>query len=164
MTERHNPTREGVIAGIIGATGVAVWFLIADLIWHHAALFTPTVLGTALFSVFGRTAADPTALHIAVFTVVHYGIFILAGIIAANVVHKAEQEPSVLVVSTLLFIIFELGVTGVAAIMAETRLHGMAWYLVAIGNVIAAVLMGYYLWHTHPALRQEFAHAMGGEE
>lgn len=164
MPHDHNPTREGVVAGIIGATGVAIWCLIADLIWHHAPLFTPKVLGTALFSVFGQTNADPTLLHVAVFAVVHYAIFILFGIIAARVVHKAEEEPSVLVVSTLMFIIFELGVTGVAAIMAETRLHGMAWYLVAIGNLIAAVLMGLYLWRTHPALRQEFSHALGGEE
>jgi hypothetical protein len=30
MRERHNLAREGVIAGAIGATGVALWFLIVD--------------------------------------------------------------------------------------------------------------------------------------
>jgi len=39
----------------------------------------------------------------------------------------------------------------------------LAWYQIAAGNVLAALLMGTYLYRTHPALRQEFAHAMEGE-
>ena len=163
MASAHNIAREGVVAGVIAATGVAVWFLVVDVVSGHGAFYTPQLLGAALFSVFGNTAADSPVLHIAVYTVFHYAAFIACGLIASRVVHRAEQEPSVLVTFTLLFIIFELGFYGLAATMAETRMHALAWYQIAAGNVLAALFMGVYLYRTHPALRQEFAHAMEGE-
>jgi hypothetical protein len=163
MPSAHNIAREGVVAGVIAATGVAVWFLVVDVVSGHGAFYTPQLLGAALFSVFGNTAADSPVLHIAVYTVFHYAAFIACGLIASRVVHRAEQEPSVLVTFTLLFIIFELGFYGLAATMAETRMHALAWYQIAAGNVLAALFMGVYLYRTHPALRQEFAHAMEGE-
>ena len=164
MPHEHGSVREGIIAGVIGATAVAVWFLIVDIVSHHGMLYTPRVLGTAAFSVFGDTTRDGGVVHIVTYTILHYAAFIVTGIIASAVVHKAEVEPSVLVVFTLLFIIFELGFYGLTAILAETTLRTLAWYQVAVGNLLAAVTMGLYLWRTHPALRQEFAHALGGDE
>src|SRR2546426_9826893 len=40
--------QEGLIAGLVGATTVAIWFLIIDSI-QGRPLYTPTVLGAALF-------------------------------------------------------------------------------------------------------------------
>src|SRR2546428_12726625 len=40
--------QEGLIAGLIGAATVALWFLIIDSI-QGRPLYTPTVLGAALF-------------------------------------------------------------------------------------------------------------------
>ncbi|HTL96470.1 MAG TPA: hypothetical protein VL157_13050, partial [Gemmatimonadaceae bacterium] len=135
MPAGHNTVREGVVAGIIAATGVAVWFLIVDVVSGHGVFYTPELLGAALFSVFGNTAGDSPVLHVAVYTVFHYAAFVASGLIASRVVHRAEEEPSVLVTFTLLFIIFELGFYGVAATMAETRMHALAWYQIAAGNV-----------------------------
>jgi len=39
---------EGIIAGMIGAAIIAIWFLILDT-FNGRPLYTPTVLGTALF-------------------------------------------------------------------------------------------------------------------
>lgn len=163
MPQGHSVVREGVIAGIIGATSVAIWFLLVDALAGHP-LFTPTVLGTAAFSVFGDTTRDGALVHVLFYTVIHYAAFIVTGIVASYVVHRAEAEPSVLVVFTLLFIIFELGFYGVAALLAETELRSLAWYQIAAGNLLAALMMGVYMWRTHPSLRQEFAHALGGDE
>lgn len=163
MPHSHSSTREGVIAGIIGATVVAIWFLLVDAIAGHP-LYTPTVLGAGVFSVFGDTTHDGALVHLLVYTVLHYAAFMVTGIIVALVVHRAEAEPSVLVVFTLLFIIFELGFYGLAALLAETRLQSLAWYQIAAGNLLAAVSMGAYMWRTHPALGREFAHALGGDE
>lgn len=160
MPQEHQTVREGVVAGVIGASSVAVWILIVDVVSHHGALYTPSLLGSALFSVFGSTGHDPAIVHLAAYTLFHFGAFILLGIVAAMVVHKAERAPWVLLVSTLMFIIFELGVVGVTAMLAESPLRAMAWYVIAVGNVLAALLMGLYLVRTHPALRQEFAHAI----
>ena len=46
--ESHNPTREGTIAGIIGASSVALWFLMVDSIAGRP-FFTPAILGASLF-------------------------------------------------------------------------------------------------------------------
>ncbi|HEY7896166.1 MAG TPA: hypothetical protein VIC24_14790 [Gemmatimonadaceae bacterium] len=163
MPPAHSIVREGVIAGVIAATGVAVWFLVVDVVSGHGVFYTPQLLGAAMFSVFGNTAGDSPVLHVAIYTVFHYAAFIGSGLIASRVVHRAEEEPSVLITFTLLFIIFELGFYGVAATLAETHMRALAWYQIAAGNVLAALLMGIYLYRTHPALRQEFAHAMEGE-
>src|SRR5262249_56241902 len=47
--------QEGLIAGLVGAATVALWFLIIDAIQGRPP-YTPTVLGAALF---GRAAALP---------------------------------------------------------------------------------------------------------
>jgi hypothetical protein len=53
----HRTLREGFIAGLIGATSVAVWFLIVDLIAGRP-LFTPSVLGEALMNVLGPNRGE----------------------------------------------------------------------------------------------------------
>ncbi len=40
--------QEGIVAGVVGAATVAVWFLVLDTIAGRP-FYTPTVLGTALF-------------------------------------------------------------------------------------------------------------------
>jgi hypothetical protein len=163
MPQGHNVAREGLIAGILGATAGALWFLLVDAIAGRP-FFTPTLLGTALFSVVGGTAQESALTYLIVYTIIHYAAFVGSGLVVSYVVHKAETEPSVLVVFMLLFIIFELGFYGVILMLAETALRSLAWYQIAAGNVLASALMGVYMWRTHPALGQDFAHAMGGEE
>jgi hypothetical protein len=163
MTQEHSIAREGVIAGILGATAVAVWFLVVDVI-AGSPLYTPTLLGTALLSIVGGTAQESTLTYLVAYTIVHYAAFIASGLAVSYVVHKAATEPSVLLIFMLLFIIFELGFYGMTLMLAETALRSLAWYQIAAGNVLAALVMGVYMWRTHPALGQEFAHAMGGEE
>ena len=163
MPDRHSLIREGLIAGAIGATAVALWFLVADTL-SGQPLHTPAVLGQALFSVFGPTTHDRTSTHIVFYTLFHYAAFAAVGLLATFVVHRAETEPTVLAVFLILFVVFELAFYGLAAILAQTLMTELAWYRVAAGNLIAAVLMGTYLWRRHPSLRQDFAHALGGTE
>jgi hypothetical protein len=154
--------REGLIAGFIGAMAVAVWFLIVDIISVHA-FYTPNMLGAGLISVLGGAPLPGTAANVVIYTVFHFVAFAAAGILLAWVVHRAETEPHVLVIFTLLFIIFELGSIGIIAMLAEVGLHSLAWYQIAAGNILAAVSMGWYLWHAHPALRAELVNAIEGE-
>src|SRR5690349_5608207 len=93
--QRHGLMREGATTGIIGATAVAVWFLIVDL-FHGQALHTPAVLGRALSSVFGSPAGETTLQHVVGYTVFHYAAFIVVGIILAAILRQADSEPSVL--------------------------------------------------------------------
>jgi putative oxidoreductase len=158
----HAVLHDGVIAGVIGASTVAVWFFIVDLIAGHP-LFTPDTLGRALFSVTGPVALHQSATFIAAYTIFHYAAFIVAGIMAASVIDWAGQEPSMVLFAVLIFVAFEIGFYAFVAILQHsTPLGALAWYQVLIGNVIATVAMCWYLWRARPVLREQFAHAMDG--
>jgi uncharacterized membrane protein YphA (DoxX/SURF4 family) len=157
----HPIVREGAIAGITGATCVAVWFFIVDLIAGHP-LFTPTTLGRALFTVLGRVpeAAWP-AVYVLGYTVFHYAAFIGVGIVAASVVAWASREPAILLGFAILFVAFEVGFYGFVALLQHASPLGeLAWYQVMIGNLIAAIAMGLVIWRAHPRLHYQFAHAL----
>ena len=53
----HSILREGAVAGIIGATVVAVWFLVVDMV-SNELFHTPDLLGRSVLSIFGSTADD----------------------------------------------------------------------------------------------------------
>lgn len=157
--------RQGITAGFIGATAVAVWFLLVDTIAGRP-FFTPSVLGHSLISAFDRNlivAGDSEQLTILIYTLFHYAAFFLAGILVTILVHMAEEQPSILGGFFILFIAFELGSLGLVAMLEQTTaLGGLAWYQIMLGNLVAATAMGTYLWRTHPELREELRHALDG--
>lgn len=164
MARSHNVWREGIIAGVIGATALAIWFFVIDLIAGHP-LYTPTILGQALFSVLGSTAGDPQLVHIAVYTLFHYAAFIVLGVLASMVVHRAERQPSILALFLVGFVVLEMGFYGYTAILSATGvLPGeLAWYQVAVGNLLAALAGGTYLYKLHPSLGRNFSRALADE-
>ena len=161
---RHAPHpvfREGVIAGIIGATAIAVWFFVVDLVAGQA-LFTPSTLGRAVFSVLGAVPdAESPIIHVLAYTIFHYAAFITVGIVAAAMVRLAGDEPSVLLGFVILFVAFEVGFYAFVAVLSQVSpLGDLAWWQVMVGNVIAAAAMGFYLLRRHPVLREQFRHSL----
>jgi len=148
--------QEGLIAGLLGAASIAVWFLILDAL-DGRPLYTPTVLGTFLF----RRGAEATgtlmpSLEMAfVFTWVHALVFILIGVGASYLLQVAERYPNVGFGILLLFVVFEFSFVVAAATLAEGVLQALSWYRVLIGNLMAAAAMGAYFWARHPNLRIE---------
>src|SRR5215211_8917045 len=155
--QTHSIVREGVIAGFLGATAVAVWFFVVDMIGGRP-LFTPNVLGEGLLSVFGRSP-ESSAINVLSYTIFHYAAFTLVGIIAVILVHAGERLPSVLAGAMILFVAIELGFYGLVALLHETTLGNLAWYQILAGNIVAAVVMGTYLWRSHPAMRSGLVRA-----
>lgn len=161
MRERHAVLREGLITGLLGGSGVALWFLIVDAV-AGVPLFTPTTLGAALLAL-DPEALSPVAalLVIAGYTVFHYAAFVVVGSGAVVLVHFGERQPEVLALVLILFVIIEMGFYGMVAVFSATRLlNGLEWYQIALGNLLATVLMGTYLWRAHPALRAGFSDAL----
>jgi len=156
----HSVLREGAIAGAIGATAVAVWFFIVDVI-SGRPLFTPATLGGGLLSVFGQSP-EPAAVNVIAYTIFHYAVFILVGTLAVVLVHAGERRPSVLAGSLILFVAMELGFYGLVALLEETVLGNLAWYQILAGNLLAAVLMGTYVWRAHPTMGQGLVRALEG--
>lgn len=160
----HSILREGAVAGIIGATVVAVWFLVVDMV-SNELFHTPDLLGRSVLSIFGSTADDSRFMVVSLYTLFHYGAFILAGMLAVAVVHAGLRESSVLAGALILFVAFELGFYGMMALLSQSDAIGsLAWYQIGLANLLAAVAMGTYLWRTHPRLGGQFAHALGGGE
>jgi len=160
----HNSVQEGIVAGCLSATVIAVWILVVDLIAGHPFL-TPMVLGRALTGVLGVRVGDTMFMYVAAYTLFHYVVFALIGVMVAIVVHAARRTPGVLAGFLILFIAFELGfyaLTG--ALSAGSELRGLAWYQLGAANLVAAFVMFYFMWLRHPELKQELADALEGHD
>lgn len=148
-------SQEGIVAGVIGAATVAIWFLILDTL-KGRPFYTPTVLGSVLFRP-GGGAPLPESLPVSfelvlVYTWVHGLVFCVIGGIAAWLLAVAERKPDLGFGILLLFAVFEFGFLVGAMLFAERLLHVMAWQEILVGNLLAAAAMGVYFWRRHPNL------------
>lgn len=158
----HGTVREGVIAGALGATGVALWFLLVDLVAAEL-FFTPTRLGMAFGTVFNvAVMADNATAAFVGYTILHYTAFALVGIAAAAVVHLSRGQPSILAGAFLAFVISEALIYGFIALLHGTGLlEHLTWVLIAVGNLVGAVLIAWKLARDHPSVRRRFDSALG---
>lgn len=155
---------EGIVTGVIGATAVAVWFLIVDSVAGRP-FYTPSLLGEALFSIFGPPAGESPTLHIVGYTLWHYAAYIVIGTILAFIVRRADDDPNVLAGLAIFFFVYQVGFYGVVALMSQWELLGnLAWYQIGIANIVSSVLMGWYLYRGHPRVAEEMRFALDGRE
>jgi hypothetical protein len=150
--------QEGLIAGILGALTVALWFLVVDMM-HGRPFYTPTVLGTALF---GRGAwpwpptlegLPPSFEMVAMFTWVHLLVFAVIGVIVAYLISVAERNPSLGFGIVLLFVILEACFTVAAMIVAQPVLRALTWPAILVANFLAAAVIAGYFWLRHPTIQ-----------
>jgi len=145
---------EGVVAGLIGAATIAVWFFILDL-YNGRPFYTPSVLGAALSlsGTFPDPATAPISMElVAFYTWVHALIFCAIGGLAAKLLSLAERDVNFGFGILLLFVIFEFGFVAATMIFAEPILRALAWPAVLVGNLLAAGTMTVYFWRHHPKL------------
>ncbi|MBI4408306.1 MAG: hypothetical protein HY561_01280 [Gemmatimonadetes bacterium] len=155
---QHRIVEEGIVAGLIGASVVAVWFLVFDVV-RGRVFFTPGALGSALFFGAAELAdVQVNATTVLGYTGIHLLAFFIGGLVLAAVVTEAEREPPLVLGLVLLFVTFETLFIGLLAIFASWLLGVLSWWTIAVGNLLAAVAMGTYLWRQHPLLRAELSH------
>lgn len=145
---------EGFITGIIGAGIVAAWFLLLDTI-QHEPLYTPSLLGTVLFKGAGAAAdhqIDPGM--VAAYTIVHHVAFVGVGVVASFLVSEMEHVPPLGIALLFLFVFFETAFHIFLLAVGEPLLgnEGIAFWGVAVANLLAAAGMAGYLWYRHPRL------------
>ena len=146
--------QEGMIAGVIGAGTVALWFLLLDSAAGHP-LYTPTVLGTAIFRRAALTSPDTLSISlemVGMFTWIHVLIFAALGGIASRLLATVERNPSWGFGLLLLFVVFEFGFVAAAALLASPVLRVIPWPSVLGANLLAAAAMSAYFWRRHPEL------------
>jgi hypothetical protein len=149
-------SQEGLIAGVLGAAVIAVWFLIIDTVAGRP-LHTPTILGTAIFrGGAGLTSPEtvPVSLEMVVlYTWVHALVFCVIGGVAARLLAVAERQPNAGFGILLVFVVFEFGFLVVTLLFAEPVLHALTWPAILGGNLLAALAMGAFFWRRHPTLQ-----------
>src|SRR5829696_1793763 len=165
MAERHNPIREGVLAGFVGATAIVVWFGIIGVLGSHP-FHTPDVLGAGLLSVLGKPPMMPDTLvfHVIIYTAFHYLAFFLVGIVMVSIVHQSARTPAILAGFLIAFVAFEIGAIGLTQLFTESQLGGMAWYQIFIANLLAAGSMFFLMWRRHPGLGDDIQEALTGTD
>src|SRR4030081_1336117 len=152
MAERHhNFLREGVITGFIGATAIAIWFLVVDTVAGHP-FYTPIFLGKGVVSVLGKNMMGDTAFtHLLGYTVFHYAAFFVVGIVLTVIVHQAERTPAILAGLLVAFVMMTLGFYMIAAAFAGSALGNLAWPQIFIANFLAPGLLFGFLWGSVPS-------------
>ena len=149
----HQVVREGVMAGLLGAVVVAGWFLVFDLA-RGRPLFTPAALGSTLFLGAGSIEdVSITMVTVLGYTILHIIAFVVTGFLAAGLAAAADEQPPLVLAAVLFFAVFEAFFMGLLATVAEFLLGALAWWTIAVGNLLAALTMGWYLWMHHPKLR-----------
>ncbi len=143
----------GVATGIVGALTLAFWFFWLDVA-RGQPLYTPTVLGNALFrggSGLGNLEALPGSVPMTIsFTLVHLVSFVIMGVAASLLIDMLDRGFNVALGFVLLFVVLQFGFFAFAMTFAAVALDALEWPVVILGNAIAAATMATYLWRRHP--------------
>jgi hypothetical protein len=141
----------GILAGMIGAATVAVWFLVLDLLTRGMPFFTPSLLGSILFA--HAAPEDVTGLSgaaIFAYTGLHGILFLCAGTMLAWMFVQFERNPQVGLVLLLLFATFEAILWGVGVSMIPALAGVVGAWAILVANVASAVAMFVFLLGRHP--------------
>ena len=151
----------GVLAGMIGASTVAVWFLILDLLTRGMPFFTPSLLGSILFA--RATPEDVTGLNgaaIFAYTGLHGILFLCAGTGLAWMFVQFERNPQVGLVLLLLFVTLEAILWGVGVSMIPALAGAVGAWAILVANVASAVTMFVFLLRRHPRALERLRQAL----
>ena len=156
--------REGVSAGLVGASVIALYFAVLDAI-RGDMFATPIALGSSLASLFlpASTLPSPAGAFLS-YTLFHFAAFMLVGIIFSWVVNAAERTPSAFIGFLILFVAFEIGWLGFTQMLSEGAFGDLSWLQVFVANLIAAAAMGLYMWKQHPASPKRVGAVLAGAQ
>ena len=152
--------REGMMAGVLGAAVVAIFYLVFDVVVRGAALLTPSILGQVL--VLGQRNPDLTSINgtaILLYTVVHVVAFVVFGYLLTALALRSEKSDLARYAVVQLLIVFELFFYGLLAVAASTTRGAFPFWSVLTANSLAAIAMGTWLWKRHPKVRAAISRA-----
>jgi hypothetical protein len=163
MAARAKILNDGITAGLLGAAGVAGWFLAVDMIAGRP-FFTPGFLGKSMLSVLGRGIENhDMTFFVVAYTVFHVVSFVVVGVIASVLITASRKAPQFTAGLALFFAVFEVGFYFLALMLSSANVLGsLAWYQIGAANLVASLLSGGYLLRRHPEFAGNLAHALDG--
>ncbi len=137
---RKQTVVRGFQAGLIGATILAVWFLIMDTI-QGQPFYTPAFLSDIIVNV----DVDRSVLLIALYTVFHYAAFCIVGVAMAWLLSGLERFPTILLGLVLGFLLFDLVFYSGIVLNGADIVEELGWPQVLSGNLLAGIGVTSYL-------------------
>lgn len=141
MSDAKRVIGRGIIAGLIGATAMALWFLVVDGS-QGVPLRTPAFLAGALLGQEGLEFG-PGALFAA--TLVHYSGFVLVGIGLTWVCAQIVSTPNTLLGLAVGFLLFDVVFYASVYATGVDIVAALGWPAVLVGNLIAGISMTGFL-------------------
>jgi hypothetical protein len=136
----HDSLREGTTLGIIVATAIWVWLVVVDAVAGQP------------FQTFAALGG------ITVFTVVHYLLNIVYGVVIVSAVHGAAREPSVALALVFGLVTFEIALAMLTVLLSHLGLGELAWVRIFGGSLVGAAVALFVLSRRHP-LASQLRHA-----
>lgn len=152
-----------VATGLVGAAAVAVWFLVVDVL-RGQPLLTPAALGSALL---GHTGGAGTVAVtpgvVAFYTVVHLGLFTVAGFAFEVAADRLERAPSLWYLAVMAFIVLDAVFLPAAALLGMWILGTLSIWAVAVANLLAVIGMTWWTLRRRPELGQALSRQISEE-
>ena len=136
LSDEHNSLREGTALGIAVATGIWVWLAAVD-----------AVVGQP-FETFAALGG------IMVFTVVHYLLNIVYGVVIVSAVHGTSREPSLALALVFGIVAFEIALAMLTVLLSHLGLGELAWFRIFGGSLVGLAIALFVLSRRHPLARQ----------
>ena len=141
---------EGMMVGVIGASVVALWFLLVDAVLREP-LLTPALVADRLFGLDADANAPAIDLaRVAAVVALHGGLFVVFGIVAAWFVSRHVTRPSLPGLLLILFAALEGGFLLGSEFLVPGLARGIGHAPIAVANALAALAMALYLRRTEP--------------
>jgi hypothetical protein len=153
---------DGIMAGVIGASAIALFFLLVDTA-RREAFFTPSVLASALLRGEAPSAGGAVDLAmVAAYSVLHGAAFVAVGILAAWATALRRSSIATFTLAIALFGTLELGFLFTCVAIGSGLLEAVGVAPATIGNLLAAIGMAFYLhqW-PHDSIEEREAYRRG---
>ena len=164
MSDRqHSGLGEGLLTGLLGGVVVAVWYLLVDLS-KGQPFHTPNVLGQVFVGRDTTPGYHVMPQAVAEYTVLHFVVFLLLGILLVWLTHLATRNPSLRMGVWLGLVIGFCLVIGHLFMLYSLTDQRFPWWAALGGSVLGLGSMAWFLWRRHPGLRGTFDEAPLGAE
>lgn len=141
MGGNRSASFHGAIGGALAATAIVVFFLIVDAVTGEV-LDTPAFLASVLL---GSESAEAGAGLIALYTLVHYAVFIGIGVATAALLGRIGAPATLLLGLVLGFLLFDVVFYASVVFTGVNVIQAIGWPTFLAGNLLAGLVLMFYL-------------------